>query len=234
MKEFQELFGVEIRQGWGMTETSPLAALAQPARRGSIRGDALGAAQHRGRILCGRRGPHRRRRRTPCCPMMGKPVGEMEVRGPWVTGSYYRNVDDIEVPRRLAAHRETSAASTPRVHHTDRPREGRHQVGRRVDLLGRAGDSHHGRTPRARGRGRRGARRAVAGAATGGGRGQEGCRRHRARVAKFLCDRVVRWWLPERWTFIDEVPKTSVGKFDKKVIRVSIRRGGVRGCRVSR
>jgi fatty-acyl-CoA synthase len=25
--------------------------------------------------------------------------------------------------------------------------------------------------------------------------------------------------LPERWTFIDEVPKTSVGKFDKKVIR---------------
>ncbi|MBV9512707.1 MAG: hypothetical protein JO280_01500, partial [Mycobacteriaceae bacterium] len=34
-----------------------------------------------------------------------------------------------------------------------------------------------------------------------------------------LCDRVVRWWVPERWTFLDEVPKTSVGKFDKKVIR---------------
>jgi fatty-acyl-CoA synthase len=38
-------------------------------------------------------------------------------------------------------------------------------------------------------------------------------------LRKFLQDRVVRWWLPERWTFIDEVPKTSVGKFDKKVIR---------------
>jgi fatty-acyl-CoA synthase len=38
-------------------------------------------------------------------------------------------------------------------------------------------------------------------------------------LRKFLCDKVVRWWLPERWTFIDEVPKTSVGKFDKKVIR---------------
>ena len=25
--------------------------------------------------------------------------------------------------------------------------------------------------------------------------------------------------LPERWAFIDEVPKTSVGKFDKKVLR---------------
>jgi fatty-acyl-CoA synthase len=34
-----------------------------------------------------------------------------------------------------------------------------------------------------------------------------------------LCDKVARWWLPERWTFVDEVPKTSVGKFDKKLIR---------------
>jgi fatty-acyl-CoA synthase len=35
----------------------------------------------------------------------------------------------------------------------------------------------------------------------------------------FLADRVARWQLPERWTFIDEVPKTSVGKFDKKRLR---------------
>jgi fatty-acyl-CoA synthase len=30
---------------------------------------------------------------------------------------------------------------------------------------------------------------------------------------------VARWQLPERWAFIDEVPKTSVGKFDKKALR---------------
>jgi fatty-acyl-CoA synthase len=35
----------------------------------------------------------------------------------------------------------------------------------------------------------------------------------------FLGDKVVRWWLPERWAFIEEVPLTSVGKFDKKTIR---------------
>ena len=35
----------------------------------------------------------------------------------------------------------------------------------------------------------------------------------------YLGDKVVKWWLPERWAFIDEVPKTSVGKFDKKVLR---------------
>ena len=35
----------------------------------------------------------------------------------------------------------------------------------------------------------------------------------------FLAERVPRWQVPERWAFVGEVPKTSVGKFDKKVIR---------------
>ena len=35
----------------------------------------------------------------------------------------------------------------------------------------------------------------------------------------YLADKVVRWWLPERWAFADEVPRTSVGKYDKKTIR---------------
>ena len=35
----------------------------------------------------------------------------------------------------------------------------------------------------------------------------------------FLAGRVAHWQVPERWAFIDEVPKTSVGKFDKKVLR---------------
>ena len=35
----------------------------------------------------------------------------------------------------------------------------------------------------------------------------------------FLADTVARWQLPERWAFIEAVPKTSVGKFDKKVLR---------------
>ncbi|MDA8396466.1 MAG: AMP-binding protein, partial [Actinomycetota bacterium] len=40
-----------------------------------------------------------------------------------------------------------------------------------------------------------------------------------AELSKFLLDKVARWWLPERWTFVEEIPKTSVGKFDKKVLR---------------
>ena len=38
-------------------------------------------------------------------------------------------------------------------------------------------------------------------------------------LREFLAERIAKWQLPERWTFIDEVPKTSVGKFDKKVLR---------------
>jgi len=38
-------------------------------------------------------------------------------------------------------------------------------------------------------------------------------------LRSWLSDRVAKWWLPERWTFVAEVPKTSVGKFDKKVLR---------------
>ena len=38
-------------------------------------------------------------------------------------------------------------------------------------------------------------------------------------IRAYLEDKVAHWWLPERWSFIDEIPKTSVGKFDKKVLR---------------
>ena len=38
-------------------------------------------------------------------------------------------------------------------------------------------------------------------------------------LREFLSSHVARWQLPERWSFIEAVPKTSVGKFDKKVLR---------------
>jgi fatty-acyl-CoA synthase len=38
-------------------------------------------------------------------------------------------------------------------------------------------------------------------------------------VLEFLTGRVAEWWLPDDVVFIDEVPKTSVGKFSKKTLR---------------
>lgn len=40
-----------------------------------------------------------------------------------------------------------------------------------------------------------------------------------SQLRDFLEGKVAKWWLPERWCFVPEVPKTSVGKFDKKVLR---------------
>jgi len=48
---------------------------------------------------------------------------------------------------------------------------------------------------------------------------QEGAHATPKQLREFLADKVVRWWLPERWTFVDQVPRTSVGKYDKKTIR---------------
>ena len=46
-----------------------------------------------------------------------------------------------------------------------------------------------------------------------------------ADLVDFLAGAVARWWLPDQWTFIDEIPKTSVGKFDKKVMRAAFADG---------
>jgi fatty-acyl-CoA synthase len=44
-------------------------------------------------------------------------------------------------------------------------------------------------------------------------------------LREFLAPKVARWWLPERWAFVDELPKTSVGKLDKKLIRALYAQG---------
>ena len=38
-------------------------------------------------------------------------------------------------------------------------------------------------------------------------------------IESFLKERVASWWLPDRYVFIEELPKTGTGKFDKKVLR---------------
>ena len=40
-----------------------------------------------------------------------------------------------------------------------------------------------------------------------------------AELLDYLRPHFVSWWLPDRVIFIDEVPKTGTGKFDKKVLR---------------
>ena len=38
-------------------------------------------------------------------------------------------------------------------------------------------------------------------------------------LREFLAPQFAKWWLPERFEFVDEIPKTSVGKFRKTELR---------------
>lgn len=44
-------------------------------------------------------------------------------------------------------------------------------------------------------------------------------------LAKFISLQVPSWMVPENWTFVDSIFKTSVDKFDKKDLRAAYRRG---------
>ena len=50
---------------------------------------------------------------------------------------------------------------------------------------------------------------------------REGSTSTAAELREFLEGRIAHWQVPERWAFIEAVPKTSVGKFDKKRVRSS-------------
>jgi fatty-acyl-CoA synthase len=81
--------GIEVIQGWGMTETSPLASIAKV----TALQEHLGA-EERFPVLASQGYP------IPLVdvrtvgdegeqPWDGRSVGEIQVRGPWITGSYY-------------------------------------------------------------------------------------------------------------------------------------------------
>jgi fatty-acyl-CoA synthase len=51
---------------------------------------------------------------------------------------------------------------------------------------------------------------------------REGAHTSAEDLVEHLSGRVAKWWLPDEFAFVAEVPKTSVGKFDKKVLRAQL------------
>jgi fatty-acyl-CoA synthase len=217
MRSFEDKHGVQIRQLWGMTETSPLATMAWPP-------PATPDDQHwafrntAGQPLCGVEArivdDHGK-----VLPTDGKAVGEVEVRGPWITGSYYRGRD--------AAKFESGWLRTGDVGRideqgfvtlTDRAKDVIKSGGEWISsvelenvLIGHPDvvEAAVVGVPDERWQERPLALVVV----------EDGADVSAQDLRKFLADKVVRWWLPERWAFADEVPRTSVGKYDKKTIR---------------
>ena len=217
MKTFEEQHGVRILQAWGMTETSPLATVARPLP-GVPDDQQWGLRSSQGRLMCGVEArivdddgnslPHD-----------GKAVGEVEVRGPWITGSYYLNRDESKFDNGWL-HTGDVGRIDPfgYVTLTDRAKDVIKSGGEWISsvelenhLMGHPAVSEAAvvAVPDERWQERPLAVVVV-------NEGAEVCAKE---LREFLGDKVVRWWLPERWAFIDQVPLTSVGKFDKKTIR---------------
>ena len=160
-------------------------------------------------------------------PWDGESTGEVEVRGPWIATRLLRGPERRrQVPRRLAAHGRHRLDRLAGVHADHRPRQGPDQVGRRVDLLGRARERADGASRRAGGGGDRQAGRALDRAPA---RLRRAAGRAPIRTPEELREHleplVAKWWLPDEFAFIEAVPKTSVGKFDKKVLRAQLAEG---------
>ncbi|MEK7424385.1 MAG: long-chain fatty acid--CoA ligase [Actinomycetota bacterium] len=214
---YLDRFGVPIVQGWGMTETSPVCAIGHPPK------DMQGLDEVSWRTRTGRIIPGVELRITDdagdVVPWDGESLGEIEVRGSWITGSYY-NVDDPEKFHDGWLRTGDVASVSPNgyVMISDRAKDVIKSGGEWVSsvdlentLMGHPDvleaavigvpDPRWDERPMA----------CVVLRAESNVTAEE--------LRSWLSERTPKFWLPERWSFITEVPKTSVGKFDKKVLR---------------
>ncbi|MFQ5667413.1 MAG: long-chain fatty acid--CoA ligase [Candidatus Binatia bacterium] len=220
IEKFDQL-GVTVVQAWGMTETAPLATLSRlrstmrdwgAAERLAVRakqgmpvpGVEIRVMDEAGREL----------------PWDGKSVGELQVRGPWIVGTYYND------PRSAAAFEDgwfktgdvAAIDSDGYVQITDRAKDVIKSGGEWISSveLENAIMAH----PQ------------VLEAAVIGlphERWQErplacvvpkpGQQLTKEAILQHLKDRVAKWWLPEDVVFVETLPKTSVGKFAKRELR---------------
>jgi fatty-acyl-CoA synthase len=217
MRTFEDKHGVQIRQLWGMTETSPMATMAWPPP-GTRAEEHWTFRAKQGRPVCGVEA------RIvdddgQVLPNDNEAVGEVEVRGPWITGSYYRGHDQSKFDSGWLRTGDVGRIDEQGfITLTDRAKDVIKSGGEWISSveLENCLVSHPDvieaavvGVPDERWQERPLAAVVV----------REGSSVSAADLRAFLADKVVRWWLPERWTFIDEIPRTSVGKYDKKTVR---------------
>ena len=117
-------------------------------------------------------------------PWDGESRGELQVAGPWIAREYYNDdrVARVVHRRRLAQDRRRRHRRSRGLHPARRPHQGRREVRRRVDQLGRARERDHGAPRGGRGgRDRRSPPEVVRAPARLRGRQREGERSRRRR-----------------------------------------------------
>jgi len=218
---YRERTGRPILQAWGMTETSPIGSVATVKSTLEDRSEDELAGL---RASVGLISPLVDCRivetgTTDALPWDGEAQGELQVRGPWIAAAYY---DDEREPNTPDGWLMTGDVATidaeGYIRIVDRTKdviksggewissvELENEIMAHPDVAEAAvigvPDEKWGERPLA-----------CVVAADGAQIDAEG-------VRSFLDGRVAKFWIPDRVELIDEVPKTSVGKFSKKDLR---------------
>ena len=225
VEAFEQKYGLRIIQGWGMTETSPVGGMAHPPADVELGSpEEIGWRMKSGRLISGVQMRVVDDGGT-VLPWDGVAVGEIEVRGPWITGAYHRT----DAPEKfddgwLRTGDIGTVDDRGFFQITDRSKDVIKSGGEWIssveleNLLAAHPD--------------------VLEAAVIGIPDERWTERPLACVVlraeahvdpgalqEFLAGKVARWQIPENWSFISEVPKTTVGKFDKKVLRAQFSDG---------
>jgi fatty-acyl-CoA synthase len=216
MRIYEEKFGVEVVQGWGMTETSPVASTSQVPPDVTDPEEALKLRATQGRIM----------------PLLEYRIdeqagGELQVRGPTIASAYYNDETSDEKFTSDGWLKTGDVA-------TILPRSFIKLIDRTKDLVKSGGEWISSVELENAIMGHPDVLEAAVIAVPDPQWSERPCACVVKRAGSdldteglrsFLSTRVAKWWLPERVEFITEVPKTSVGKFDKKVLRAQIADG---------
>jgi fatty-acyl-CoA synthase len=223
LMESMDALGLRILHAWGMTETSPLGSVAR-VRTGLEPEEELRYRLSQGRVAPG----VEIRIMDPASgeelPWDGVAFGEIQVRGPWIARGYHNGYDPDKLTEDGWFRTGDVAKLTPDgyILIVDRTKDVIKSGGEWISSveLENAVMAH----PK------------IIEAAVIGLPHPKWDERPvvfavpkpefkdkvtQEEVIEFLQDKVAKWWLPDEVRFIDEVPKTSVGKFDKKLLRAN-------------
>ncbi|MDX1689505.1 MAG: long-chain fatty acid--CoA ligase [Acidimicrobiia bacterium] len=218
---FERERGIELLQGWGMTETNPVASVSylKPEHESMDLDERLDRLETAGLVMPGLQvkivddeGED--------LPWDGEAFGELLIRGPWIAAEYYRDPRSPQSFDDGWLRTGDVCRITPEgyIVITDRAKDVIKSGGEWISSLDLERElmAHPG----------------VAEAAVVGVKHVKWQERPVAVVVRrpgadvtseelleHLGHRVVKWWLPDRIDFVDELPKTGTGKFDKKVVR---------------
>jgi len=220
---YREQLGLPILQAWGMTETSPIAAVCTlDADEGQLPVEQQAELRATvGRINFGVECRVVEPDTTTPVPWDAETSGELQCRGNWIAATYY---DDERAGESFTADGWLRTGDVATMDQRGRIR----LVDRTKDLIKSGGEwissvelenelMAHPYIREAAVIGvphPRWSERPLACVVV-----EPGAALTKDDVLAYLAPRVAKWQLPDDVAFIDEVPKTSVGKFSKKTLR---------------